>query len=275
MNYYPFHLGDYATHTGHLDHMEDLAYRRMLDAYYLREKPLPSEVSAVARLIRMRDSKDAIEAVLTEFFELRDDGWHQERCNQEITSMREKQAGNEARDEHEKERMRRHRERRAEMFAILRERGVVPAWDVGMKELQRLVNDNGNEPATHLQREQVRDGNGPATAIPIPTPTPTPIYKENTPLPPKGGLHRFDEFWKAWPKSERKHDKVKCAKKWRENGLDDFVEQILADIEVKRHTEKWRGGFIEAPLVYLNGRRWEDGAEPESANQGSMWAGAV
>lgn len=99
--------------------------------------------------------------------------------------------------------------------------------------------------------------------------------EKNTPKPPAGGLRMFEEFWTAWPKSERKHDKVKCAKKWRENALDDVAEQILADIEVKRQTEKWRGGFIEAPLVYLNGRRWEDGAEPESAGQGSMWAGAV
>ena len=44
MNYYPFHLGDYAAHTAHLEPMEDLAYRRMLDAYYLREAPLPRAV---------------------------------------------------------------------------------------------------------------------------------------------------------------------------------------------------------------------------------------
>jgi len=40
MNYYPFHVGDYAAHTAHLEPMEDLAYRRMLDVYYLREEPL-------------------------------------------------------------------------------------------------------------------------------------------------------------------------------------------------------------------------------------------
>jgi uncharacterized protein YdaU (DUF1376 family) len=44
MNYYPFHVGDYAAHTAHLEPMEDLAYRRMLDAYYLRESPLPVDV---------------------------------------------------------------------------------------------------------------------------------------------------------------------------------------------------------------------------------------
>lgn len=38
MNYFPFHVGDYAAHTAHLEPLEDLAYRRMLDAYYLRAK---------------------------------------------------------------------------------------------------------------------------------------------------------------------------------------------------------------------------------------------
>ena len=150
----------------------------MLDVYYLREKPLPVDVSAVARLVRMRDSLEAVEAVLTEFFVLQDDGWHQERCDQEIVSMREKQADSEARDEHEKNRMRRHRERRAEMFAWLRERGVVPAWDVSIKDLQRMCNEHGMTPETHLQREQEETCNAPATAIPTPTPTPTPV---NTP----------------------------------------------------------------------------------------------
>ena len=126
----------------------------------------------------MRDSLEAVEAVLTEFFVLQDDGWHQERCDQEIVSMREKQADSEARDEHEKNRMRRHRERRAEMFAWLRERGVVPAWDVSIKDLQRMCSEHGITPETHLQREQEETCNAPATAIPTPTPTPTPV---NTP----------------------------------------------------------------------------------------------
>ena len=37
MNYFPFNVGDYSVHTAHLEPMEDLAYRRLLDQYYLRE----------------------------------------------------------------------------------------------------------------------------------------------------------------------------------------------------------------------------------------------
>ena len=46
MNYYPFHIGDFTAHTSHLTWEEDIAYRRMLDVYYLREKPLPTAAAA-------------------------------------------------------------------------------------------------------------------------------------------------------------------------------------------------------------------------------------
>jgi len=92
LNYYPFHLGDYASHTAHLEPLEDLAYRRMLDLYYRTEKPLPSDMREVARLIRMRDEDDAIDGVLAEFFTLTDDGWRHTRCDEEIARMQDKQA---------------------------------------------------------------------------------------------------------------------------------------------------------------------------------------
>lgn len=92
MNYFPFHLGDYSAHTGHLDLLEDLAYRRCLDAYYLREGPLPKDASEVARIIRMRDHAATVRDVLNEFFELCDDGWRHARCDQEIDRMRDKQS---------------------------------------------------------------------------------------------------------------------------------------------------------------------------------------
>lgn len=92
MNYFPFHLGDYSAHTGHLDLLEDLAYRRCLDAYYLREGPLPKDASEVARIIRMRDHAATVRDVLNEFFQLGEDGWRHARCDQEIEKMQDKQA---------------------------------------------------------------------------------------------------------------------------------------------------------------------------------------
>ncbi len=88
MNYYPFHVGDYTAHTAHLDPIEDLAYRRMLDLYYLRESALPKEPADVARLVRLRQNVADVEAVLNEFFLLTEGGWVNERCDEEIEKMR-------------------------------------------------------------------------------------------------------------------------------------------------------------------------------------------
>ena len=55
MHFYSFNIGDYASHTRHLTHLEDLAYRRLLDAYYLQERPLHEDVAMVARQINFRD----------------------------------------------------------------------------------------------------------------------------------------------------------------------------------------------------------------------------
>jgi len=51
--WYKFHLGDYITHTTHLSDAEDLAYRRLLDLYYISEAPIPSDTAFVARKIRL------------------------------------------------------------------------------------------------------------------------------------------------------------------------------------------------------------------------------
>lgn len=85
---FQFHIRDYVTKTRHLSLMEDLAYRRLIDAYYTEESALPADVQACARLIAMREHADAVEAVLREYFLLTDTGWTNPRCDQEIARFR-------------------------------------------------------------------------------------------------------------------------------------------------------------------------------------------
>jgi uncharacterized protein YdaU (DUF1376 family) len=90
MHYYQFNIGDYASHTRHLTLLEDLAYRRLLDAYYLQERPLNAGITSVARQINMRDHETEVKAVLEEFFELTDDGWVSRRADREIEHFQAK-----------------------------------------------------------------------------------------------------------------------------------------------------------------------------------------
>lgn len=75
---------------------------------------------------------------------------------------------------------------------------------------------------------------------------------------PSDGLGRFGEFWASWPKGDRKQDRAKCKEKWAKSGFDSVADLILADVASKCQSRKWLEGYIEAPLVYLNNRRWED-----------------
>lgn len=91
MHYFNFNIGDYASHTRHLSLLEDLAYRRLLDAYYLGEKPLQGEIELVARSIGMREHEAEVEYVLTLFFESTPDGFINKRADLEIAKYHEKQ----------------------------------------------------------------------------------------------------------------------------------------------------------------------------------------
>ena len=90
MHYYQFNIGDYVSHTRHLSPIEDIAYRRLLDAYYLSERPLNSGITTVARQIGMREFEQEIQLVLEEFFLLSDDGWTNQRADKEIAHFHSK-----------------------------------------------------------------------------------------------------------------------------------------------------------------------------------------
>ncbi|MCX8016610.1 MAG: YdaU family protein [Rhodocyclaceae bacterium] len=93
MNYYEHHLGDYVRDTAHLSMLEDAAYRRLLDAYYIRERPLPCSLDECCKLARAYSDqeREAVAYVLREFFVLQDDGYHNRRADAEIARYRDKQ----------------------------------------------------------------------------------------------------------------------------------------------------------------------------------------
>jgi len=90
MHYFQFNIGDYMSHTNHLSLLEDIAYRRLLDLYYLHERPLNSGVASVARQIGMREHEIEVQTVLEEFFKLTEDGWVNKRADLVIEEYRAK-----------------------------------------------------------------------------------------------------------------------------------------------------------------------------------------
>ena len=91
MNFYSFHIGDWMSHTRHLSLEEEAIYRRMLDQYYLHERPLNGRSTDIARLINARGTEDTVEAILAEFFEYDEElGWINRRADEEIKRYQNK-----------------------------------------------------------------------------------------------------------------------------------------------------------------------------------------
>ena len=90
MHYYTWNIGDYSSHASHLNVIEDCAYRRLLDRYYLSEEPIALDVSVACRLIGMREHQAEVEIVLKEFFTQTESGWVNKRAEQEIAHFKGK-----------------------------------------------------------------------------------------------------------------------------------------------------------------------------------------
>ena len=91
MHYYQFNIADYRKDTVHLSRLEHSIYRDLIDWYYLDEAPIPKETQVVSRRLRLGSEEEAgaLQNVLSDFFEEREDGYYHDRIEQEIASYHE------------------------------------------------------------------------------------------------------------------------------------------------------------------------------------------
>jgi uncharacterized protein YdaU (DUF1376 family) len=183
MNYFELHIGDYAEATAHLTFVEDAAYIRLLRKYYATERPLPADLKAVQRLVgaRTKEEKNAVQAVLEEFFSLQADGWHNARCDAEIAKFQEGEPEREAKKSNEEARLKRHREERARLFSLLNKAGLHAPWNISMGELREMVKAlPATPPDTPVSPLPETAPATPATATQTPdTNHQTPVLKPN------------------------------------------------------------------------------------------------
>lgn len=89
MYYYKRHIGDYVKKTAHLSPLEHGVYNLILDSYYDREQgPTALEANRWARA-RTEEERQAVTAVLEEFFEQGYDGrYRNDRVEDELQAYR-------------------------------------------------------------------------------------------------------------------------------------------------------------------------------------------
>lgn len=65
----------------------------------------------------------------------------------------------------------------------------------------------------------------------------------------------FHQFWNSYPKRENRKG---CEGKWESKKLDTKIDEIISFIEKAKKSDRWKKGFIKAPLVFLNQESWND-----------------
>lgn len=91
MHYYPHNIPDFNNATRHLTRVERSVYRDAIEHYYDTEQPLPGgDFDRLARLLlcSTKEEKDALQYVLSEFFDLSEGQYYHRRCESEIEKYR-------------------------------------------------------------------------------------------------------------------------------------------------------------------------------------------
>lgn len=250
MNYYEHHLGDFMRDTAHLTMVEECAYRRLLDAYYIRERALPGDLRECCKLARAtsKPERDAVAYVLREFFELREDGHHQGRADKEIARFR-------AKSEKARASINQRWDRERSKQETNNERNT----DVSKHGYERTTDDIHRAPVPRLQTP---DTNNP----------PTPRKRGG------GTVHDFppgfDALWSLYP---RKVAKTAAAKAFARLRPDEALQaRIAAAVKAQAESPEWRkdrGAFVPHLATWLNGRRWED--DTSASAGGDIFAEAL
>ena len=94
MHCYNRHLGDFISSTLVLTMVEEGAYSRLLDQYYICEHALPADRNMLYRLARARSASErrAVDRVIDRFFSLSEEGYTHGGVERDIADRRDKQA---------------------------------------------------------------------------------------------------------------------------------------------------------------------------------------
>ncbi len=229
MHYYQFNIGDYSSHTSRLSPIEDLSYRRLLDLYYLNERPFNGCSTDVARDIGLVEYQQEVDYILTKFFPKEGDLWTNKRAEVEIIAYKNKQK---------------------------------QQSEAGKKsaEARRIKGStlNSNGRSTGVQR----DSNGRSTKHKPITNNQKPITKHIK------RPESFKNFYSAYPENKKGgRDETAWKKAKSLNLCDDDFQLMIANLETRRRlTPQWYKTFAPGICRYLDEHLWLPTVMPEENN---------
>lgn len=217
MYFFKFHIGDFRSATAHLSNEEELAYRRLLDMYYDTEKPIPLETQWVSR--RLRVGLQSVEIVLSEFFKKTDDGYINERCDDEIAKYHKKAEAN-------------------------RNNGLHGGRKPSGLRVGTESQPNRNPTVTLTTNQEPRNININNPPIVPPRGKSACTFDD-----------RFDAFWVAYGK---KVAKGAAEKAWRRAATSEQVVNLIMQAVPRYVASTPDLQYRKHPATWLNQRCWED-----------------
>lgn len=216
----------------------DLAYRRMIDLYYITEKPLDLDISIIAKKIGMKGKEKIISEIISDFFMKSEDGYRSSKCDSVISDYNKKAAR--AKDANGKR------------------WGKVPSETP-------LKSDVKSDPSQNQNQNQK-----PITIIPL---SPQGGIDEANGKADQEEVARdqadfherdrkeFDEFWNAYPE-HRRTKMVSLQREWvaRQFQRPPFSE-LMAALKNHKDSEDWQkedGKFIPSALNWISEQMWHE-----------------
>ena len=216
--------------------MEDLAYRRLLDLYYLNEQPLSGCVTDVAREIGLVEQVDSVSYVLSKFFTFDDGVYFQKRIESEIKKFKSN-AKNKSKAGKASAKARRAK-------ALSGGTGVEQTLNTTSTDEQLNIN---HKPLTNNHKPVIKD----ICAI------------------------AFDDFYSAGLVKKSKVaalKKFKALVKEMECDPMEFAELLKSDIQYRINNNQFGIDKLH-PSTYLTQQRWTDEHETTKANDNGFTQG--
>lgn len=162
LNFYTWHIGDFAQATRGLDWQQQGLYRAMLDEYYRNEQPFKGTPEQIADAIGA--STDTARAdvayLLRRFFEQEGDEYRQPYADRLLENFLARAPAREQSKANARARRERYNKQRTILFAALRTKGITPAYNTSVATLRELAQ------RVHLTDALAEVGYMDGTAVP-------------------------------------------------------------------------------------------------------------
>lgn len=183
MNYFELYPGDYLRDTSRLSLLEHGAYFRLLLAYYGEGVPFADDLAElyVAAGAANSAEKSAVKKVADKYFPVAEDGLrHNKRADDVIAQAHSRMGDPVAKKSSQADRAKRYRERRSDMFKLLRDNSVVLDFNSSAEDLEAAVMALASRKSSRDERDGTRDERDASRVICTASrpQTPDPIEKQ-------------------------------------------------------------------------------------------------